>query len=131
MDHEYAYEINKLQEEEQRIGKVGKNKVGKEYAEKQMKAWEKKKEKLIERMMEDYKIDQFEAQDKYLDLESKGYEYIRKYKRSDRYKEETAEREILDKLMEGWSKQPKFLRDMRDDQLSIRQELVDNVELNN
>jgi hypothetical protein len=59
-------------EEEQRIGKVGKNKVkDKEYAAKQMKEWEKKKERLIEQMSEDYGIDQFEAADKYAELEQK------------------------------------------------------------
>jgi hypothetical protein len=59
-------------EEEQRIGKVGKNKVkNREYAAKQMAQWEKKKEKLIEQMSEDYGIDQFEAADKYVELEQK------------------------------------------------------------
>lgn len=34
-----------------------------------MRAWEKKREKLTERMMEDYGIDQFQASDKYAELE--------------------------------------------------------------
>jgi hypothetical protein len=34
-----------------------------------MRTWEKKKEKLLEKMMEDYGIDQFQASDKYMDLE--------------------------------------------------------------
>jgi hypothetical protein len=42
-----------------------------EYAAKQMREWEKKKERLIEQMSEDYGIDQFEAADKYAELEQK------------------------------------------------------------
>lgn len=53
-DHDFAYRINKLQEEELRIGKVGKNKVNKTVADQQMRAWEKKKEKLIKEMEEYY-----------------------------------------------------------------------------
>lgn len=131
LDKEYAYRINKLMEQEQRIGKVGKNKVGKEYADKQMREWEKKKERLLEKMMEDYNIDQEQALDKYAELEAKPIDYINSYKRSDSYKTESAEREILDSLMTEWSKQPKFVRDMNESLLQIRQDLLNNVELSN
>ena len=131
LDKEYAYRINKLMEQEQRIGKVGKNKVGKEYADKQMREWEKKKERLLEKMMEDYNIDQEQALDKYAELEAKPIDYINSYKRSDSYKTESAEREILDSLMTEWGKQPKFVRDMNESLLQIRQDLLNNVELSN
>ena len=131
LDKEYAYRINKLMEQEQRIGKVGKNKVGKEYADKQMREWEKKKERLLEKMMEDYNIDQEQALDKYAELEAKPIDYINSYKRSDSYKTESAEREILDSLMTEWGKQPKFVRDMNESLLQIRQDLLNTVELSN
>lgn len=53
-DRDFAYRINKLQEEELRIGKIGKNKVNKTVADQQMRAWEKKKEKVIKEMEEYY-----------------------------------------------------------------------------
>ena len=130
-DWDFAMRIRQLSEEEQRIGKVGKNKVSKEVADKQMREWEKKKEALIKEMQDYYWIDQFEASDKYLDMEAKWDQYIREYKRSNVYKTETAEREVLDSLMEWWSKQPKFVRDMTEEQLSNRQDLINNIELQN
>jgi hypothetical protein len=99
-------------EQEQRIGKVGKNKVGKEYANKQMRDREKKKEKLLERMMEDYKIDQQQATDKYAELEAKPIDFINNYKKSKNFAEEQAERIVLDRLIEERDKQPKFVRNM-------------------
>ena len=50
---------------EQRIGKVWKNKVGKEYNNIQRGNREKKKESLIERIGEELWIDQFDAKDIY------------------------------------------------------------------
>lgn len=126
MDQEYAYEINKLMEQEQRIGKVGKNKVGKEYANKQMRDWEKKKEKLLERMMEDYKIDQQQATDKYAELEAKPIDFINNYKKSKNFAEEQAERIVLDRLLEERSKQPKFVRKMDEGAGIKRQEIINN-----
>lgn len=126
MDQEYAYEINKLMEQEQRIGKVGKNKVGKEYANKQMRDWEKKKEKLLERMMEDYKIDQQQATDKYAELEAKPIDFINNYKKSKNFAEEQAERIVLDRLIEERDKQPKFVRNMDEGTGIKRQEIINN-----
>lgn len=126
LDQEYAYEINKLMEQEQRIGKVGKNKVGKEYADKQMRNWEKKKEKLIERMTEDYKIDQRQAIDKYAELEAKPIDFINNYKKSKNFAEEQAERIVLDRLIEERDKQPKFVRNMDEGTGIKRQEIINN-----
>lgn len=126
MDQEYAYEINKLMEQEQRIGKVGKNKVGKEYANKQMRDREKKKEKLIERMTEDYKIDQRQAIDKYAELEAKPIDFINNYKKSKNFAEEQAERIVLDRLIEERDKQPKFVRNMDEGAGIKRQEIINN-----
>lgn len=53
-DRDFATRIKQLSEEEQRIGKVGKNKVSKEVADKQMREWEKKKEALIKEMQDHY-----------------------------------------------------------------------------
>lgn len=130
-ERDFATRIKQLWEEEQRIGKVGKNKVSKEVADRQMRAWEKKKEALIKEIQDYYWIDQFEASDKYLDIESKWDQYIREYKRSDAYKTDKAEQEILDSLMEWWSKQPKFVRDMNESQLANRQEFINSVDLQN
>ena len=101
-DREFAYRINKLQEEEQRIGKVGKNKVNKTVADQQKRAWEKKKERIIKEIEEYYGIDQFQAQDKYIDLESKGIDYINEYKNSKRFQEDQAELQVLNQLKEEW-----------------------------
>lgn len=113
-------------EQEQRIGKVGKNKVGKEYANKQMRDWEKKKEKLIERMTEDYKIDQQQATDKYAELEAKPIDFINNYKKSKNFAEEQAERIVLDRLIEERDKQPKFVRNMDEGAGIKRQEIINN-----
>ena len=101
-DREFAYRINKLQEEEQRIGKVGKNKVNKTVADQQKRVWEKKKERIIKEIEEYYGIDQFQAQDKYIDLESKGIDYINEYKNSKRFQEDQAELQVLNQLKEEW-----------------------------
>ena len=53
-DRDFAMRVKQLSEEEQRIGKVGKNKVNKAVADKQMRAWEKKKEALIKEMQDYY-----------------------------------------------------------------------------
>lgn len=53
-ERDFATRIKKLQEEEQRIGKVGKNKVSKEVADKQMREREKKREALIKEIQDYY-----------------------------------------------------------------------------
>lgn len=58
-------EVQLIEATEQRIGKVWKNKVGKEYSNIQKKEREKKKEALIERIWEELWIDQFSAKDIY------------------------------------------------------------------
>ena len=58
-------EAQTIEAMEQRIGKVWKNKVGKEYSNTQMKEREKKKEALIEKIWEELWIDQFSASDVY------------------------------------------------------------------
>ena len=129
MDQEYAYRINKLMEEEQRIGKVWKTKVWKEYAEKQMRKREKNKEKVIEQIMEDYNIDQQQAIDKYAELEAKPIDYINGYKKSKRFAEEQAERIVLDRIVQERESQPKFIRDMSEDMKTKRNEIMDDMEL--
>jgi len=54
LDQEFAYRINKLTEEEQRVGKVGKNKVDRSVAQKQQADLEKKREALKVEMRERY-----------------------------------------------------------------------------
>lgn len=58
-------EAQTIEAMEQRIGKVWKNKVGKEYNNIQRGNREKKKESLIERIGEELWIDQFDAKDIY------------------------------------------------------------------
>lgn len=75
LDQEFAYRINKLQEEEQRVGKVGKNKVDRSIAKKQQENLEKKREALKVEMRERYGgkdvNDQERAENKYLELSGK------------------------------------------------------------
>jgi hypothetical protein len=66
-----------------------------------------------------------------MELSQKSVDFANSYKKSTAYRTETAEREVLDRLMEGWSKQPKFVREMDDNQLKIRQDFLNNVELQN
>lgn len=75
LDARFKEDIRKLNEEEQRIGKVGKNKVNKEYQDKQMREWERKKERLLEVMQQEYggSIDRYDANqivDKFDELQS-------------------------------------------------------------
>lgn len=86
MDQEFAYRINKLQEEEQRVGKVGKNKVNRSVAKQQQEDLEAKREVLKLEMRERYggteNHDQTRAEDKYAELLGKGIDYINSYKKS-------------------------------------------------
>ena len=96
-----------------------------------MRTWEKKKEKLIERMMEDYKIDQQQASDKYAELEAKPIDFINSYKKTKNFADEQAERIVLERLMGERERQPKFIRDMDENTAKIRQDIVDNAKLEN
>lgn len=130
-DKYYAYKIRQLEEEEQRIGKVWKNKVNKEYQDQQKRAHETKKEKVIKEIEQVYNLDANGAYDKYQELRDKPVEYIDSYKKSDRFADEEAERIVLERLMEQWSEQPKFTRNMSSEQLQQRNEFIDNVETKN
>lgn len=129
MDHEFAYRINKIEEEEQRVGKVGRNKVNKETAQKQQNAVDKKREALKVEMRERYggqsKLDQRWAEDKYSELAGKPIDYINEYKKSKKFRNESAEREVLNQLKEEWNKQPKFVRNMDKATENKRQQIVD------
>ena len=67
---EFKKRIYKLEQQEQRVWKVGKNKIWKtfewkDYKKKQDISWLKAKDKLIEELWEYYNVDQFEAMDIY------------------------------------------------------------------
>ena len=135
LDQEFAYRINKLQEEEQRVGKVGKNKVDRSIAKQQQEALEKKREALKVEMRERYGgkdvNDQERAENKYLELSGKGIDYINNYKKSKGFREEQAEKKVLEQLKEQRAKEPKFVRNMNDDTARNRQEFLDNAEPKN
>lgn len=135
LDQEFAYRINKLQEEEQRVGKVGKNKVDRTVAKKQQEDLEAKRDALKVEMRERYggteNHDQARADDKYLELAGKGIDYINNYKKSKGFREEQAEKKVLEQLKEQRAKEPKFVRDMNDDTARSRQEFLDNTEPKN
>lgn len=61
----FVNEVAKIEAEEQRIGKVWATKVGKQASDEQMRAWEKKKESLIENIGQHYGLDANEAKTKY------------------------------------------------------------------
>lgn len=128
-EQEYAYKIRQIEEQEQRIGKVGKNKVNNAYKEKQMREWEAKKERLIEELGEQYWLDANWALDKYNELRDKPYSFIEGYKQSPKFIDEQAERIVLDRLKAEWDKMPKFLKEMTEEQQTKRQEFLDDVEL--
>lgn len=135
LDQEFAYRINKLQEEEQRVGKVGKNKVDRAVAKKQQEDLEKKREALKVEMRERYGgkdvNDQERAENKYAELSGKGIDYINNYKKSKGFREEQAEKKVLEQLKEQRAKEPKFVRNMNDDTARSRQEFLDNTEPKN
>jgi len=129
MDKYFAVKINNLEAEEQRIGKVGKNKVSKTVADQQARNLEKKKERILKEMEQFYKIDTNEAYDKYAELRDKPLEFIESYKKSNKYIYESAEREVLNRLLSEWEKQPKFTRSFNQKQLDARSEIINNAEL--
>ena len=129
MDKYFAAKINNLEAEEQRIGKVGKNKVSKTVADQQARNLEKKKERILKEMEQFYKIDTNEAYDKYAELRDKPLEFIESYKKSNKYIYESAEREVLNRLLSEWEKQPKFTRSFNQKQLDARSEIINNAEL--
>ena len=130
-DKYYAYKIRQLEEEEQRIGKVGKNKVNKEYAEQQKRAQETKKEKVIKELEQIYNLDANGAYDKYQEFANKPVEYIDSYKKTERYADEEAQRIVLERLKKQRSEQPKFTRNMSSEQLQKRNDFINNVETKN
>jgi hypothetical protein len=129
MDKYFAVKINNLEAEEQRIGKVGKNKVSKTVSEQQARNLEKKKERILREMEQFYKIDTNEAYNKYAELRDKPLEFIESYKKSNKYIYESAEREVLNRLLKEWEKQPKFTRSFNQKQLDARSEIINNAEL--
>lgn len=130
----YAYKIRQLEEEEQRIGKVGKNKVSKTVADQQSRNLVEKREKLIKELEQVYfngdPDSANKAAEKYAELRDKPLSFIEQYTKSSRFPEEQAERIILDRLQEEWSKQPKFTRQLSEEGIRARNELI-NSELNN
>ena len=122
LDHKFAYEINKLSEREKKILSM----KSKKKSEKEYLKLEEEKERLKEKMGEQYNDQSKErVEEKYADLESKPIEYINEYKKSKAFKEDQAEKQVLDKLRWEWSKQPKFIREMDDNMAGKRQEIVD------
>ena len=125
LDHYYAYKINQLQEEEQRIGKVWNKKVNKSYAEEQMKAWEKKKEKLKEDMAQDYwDKDINRVEDKYGELESKPIDYINEWTKSKKFVVDEAEQQVIAKLQENWNKINRFELNMTEEEKKVREDIL-------
>ena len=108
LDHKFAYEIQKLQEEEQRIGKVWNRKVNKEYAEKQRSAWVEKREDLVKRMEQAYDKDTNRANEKYRELEWKSLSFINEWTRSKRFAVDEAEQEVITNLQNNWNKINRF-----------------------
>ena len=127
---EYAYRIRQIEEQEQRIGKVGKNKVNNAYKDKQMREWEAKKERLIEELWEKFWLDANGASDKYIELRDKPYSFIEEYKESPKFIDEQAERIVLDRLKAEWDKMPKFIKEMTEEQQKQRQDFIDKIKLN-
>lgn len=68
----YKSRIETLEWIQSRVWKVGKNKVNRQYANKQSLEFEKKKNSLLESMVEDLGIDQFQASDLYDDIVYNG-----------------------------------------------------------
>lgn len=125
LDHYYAYKINQLQEEEQRIGKVWNKKVNKSYAEEQMKAWEKKKEKLKEDMAQDYwDKDINRVEDKYGELESKPIDYINEWTKSKKFVVDEAEQQVIKQLQENWNKINRFELNMTEEEKKVREDIL-------
>jgi hypothetical protein len=89
MDKYFAVKIDNLNEEEQRIGKVWKNKVNKEYQDQQKRAHETKKEKIIKEIEQfyfDWDPDSaIKAEDKFKELEATPRDVINSYKKSQNY----------------------------------------------
>lgn len=73
---DFIKRVAKIEAQEQRIGKVGNNKVGAEAKDKQMRQREKDKESLIEDIWAEYGLDTNEAYDKYDDFNRASYETI-------------------------------------------------------
>lgn len=95
LDHKFAYEINKLSEREKKILSM----KSKKKSEKEYLKLEEEKERLKEKMGEQYNDQSKErVEEKYADLESKPIEYINEYKKSKAFKEDQAEKQVLDKL---------------------------------
>lgn len=99
---------------------------GKAKSQKEYMALEKDKERLKERMGEQYGNQSTERVDeKYADLESKPLEYINEYKKSKEFKESESEKKVLGQLQNEWKKQPEFLRKMDDNMNKQRQQIID------
>lgn len=134
-DQYYAYKIRQIEEQEQRIGKVGKNKVGKEYADKQKKAVDEKREAIIKEIEQAYfdgdPDGANKASSKYDELRDKPVEFIDSYKKTNRFVEDQAESIILERLKEQRANQPKFTKKLTQEVLDQRNELINNTELNN
>lgn len=125
LDHKYAYEIQQLQEEEQRIGKVWNKKVNKTYAEEQMKTWETKKEKLKEDMKQAYwDKDNDRVEDKYSELEWKPIDFINEWKKSKRFAVDEAEQQVIAKLQENWNKIKRFELNMTEEEKKVREDIL-------
>ena len=135
-DAEFIRRAHQLQEMEQNIGKVGKNKVGAETKEKQRKHREDQRDKLIQEIKEAYKLDQYEAHDKYDQFVNAGIDEEYLTKRGGRQTaDKKAEKEIIDKLnmkREQWNKQPAFLKGFSQKALDTREyyhTLLDGYEI--
>lgn len=130
LDHKYAYQIQKLQEEEQRIGKVGNRKVNKEYAEKQRQAWIEKREALIKSMDQAYNKDTNRSNEKYRELEWKSLSFINEWTRSKRFAVDEAEQEVITNLQNNWNKINKFELMLTAEEQEERAKILDAMKEN-
>ena len=135
MDKYFAVKIDNLNEEEQRIGKVGKNKVNKAVAKQQEGNRAKKRERLIKEIEQfyfDWDPDSaMKAEDKFKELEATPRDVIDSYKKSQNYIYESAERELLNRYLKEWDKQPKFTKSMTQKQLENRAEILASIKPQN
>ena len=131
LDQEFAYRIYQLGQKEQRVGKVGKNKVDRSIAKEQQNKLEKERDALKVEMRERYAwqwvdLDQTRGDEKYAELEWKWIDYINNYKKSKQFRDQKAEEQVLNQLKNDRKKQPKFIRDMDDNMASKRDQIVNN-----
>ena len=71
------------------------------------------------------------AEDKFKELEATPRDVIDSYKKSQNYIYESAERELLNRYLKEWDKQPKFTKSMTQKQLENRAEILASIKPQN